>query len=259
MSTCRILCDDYEKKGSLLHLRLPRFRNFAVNDIVYSGCLDDNSPVTDYSILIYFTEEGKLQTFKNRYVDYLDGRVFNDNISALIDAVNKRYDDFYNNIDSIESVIVFDLDDTLICDDGRSTVKNLRETLIQFKRQFKRLVLWSHGTSTHVNYHIHYHKISDLFDLIMSRRNSNMTDHNKGMGAVLRELNRKFSTTKISFSCLVDDQSFNFDKDYTFFAKIDQNSKDNTDRFRDVLLKVSKRIDKMYNHNVKFDEKYRIL
>lgn len=260
MPLCRVIHPNYNESECLLHLQLPMFKTFVVNDTVYWGQWSNNQPVSDYSILVYFVNEALPLVLQNKYVDYIDARQYNNNNTGdLVATIMSKYSAFMKKINSEESVIVWDLDQTLINDDSSPTVADLSKLLLRFKSNFQRCVLWSHGTSAHVNAHLKLYRIEHLFDLIISRKLTNEYDSNKGMGVILRELNKKFGTTKILYSCLVDDKQSNYLEDYTFFLKLEPNKFNHEAEFKEAQVKLSKRIYDLYEHNFKFNENHRLL
>lgn len=155
---------------------------------------------------------------------------------------------------TLHSVIVFDLDDTLIHEDDNTTTTNTNNNIINndttslnkdiheiktYKNRkiefvdivkivnfarciFDKVILWSHGTTKHVYKMLNLGKYTNVFDLIISRDNAMPTDicPNKGIGFVLKQMNIHFKTTRITKACLVDNEISNFNNDYDFFIHV---------------------------------------
>jgi len=119
----------------------------------------------------------------------------------------------------VYSVIVWDLDDTLV----DYNLDNISSThILEYMRKlFDFQVLWSHGLQHHVKVGLEINNWDDQFDLVLTRSSSNQcTSPNKGLGKVLRELNRKHNVKQLYFSVLVDDTESNFVNDYDYFVHI---------------------------------------
>lgn len=116
-------------------------------------------------------------------------------------------------------IIVFDLDETLIDCDRKPLIVGLHAFLTAIKNSFNFIVLWSHGTASHVNTSLRHNKLAGIFDLVICRENDEETD-NKGLGFVLRSLNQKFGVQSIHTSVLVDDLVDNYIGDYDFFLNV---------------------------------------
>jgi len=135
-------------------------------------------------------------------------------IADIYSVFNKPYIIVHN---SRVDVIVFDMDDTLIDGDRVPYYKNIFKELEKYRNYFKYIVLWTHGITSYLA----EIKLDFKFDLYMSR--SNEDSENKGLGAVLRELNNStHSVKKLDFCVLVDDAPSNFNNDYDLFVNIDK-------------------------------------
>ncbi len=119
------------------------------------------------------------------------------------------------------SVLVIDLDDTIINRNGDLIIENFYEYLKIIKRTFTYVVLWSHGCQQHVN-HIFQTTLKDYnksFDMIIAK-NSSVQLNNKGIGYLLKVLNEKFNVEELTVSILVDDQKLNYNNDYDYFLHV---------------------------------------
>lgn len=136
------------------------------------------------------------------------------------------------NIMKFKSIIVFDLDLTLIDDDGRKL--KYSDDLLQLAREkYDYLVLYSHGSHLHVDEHIqqfeNWHSENSicsqttssttnssnngkLFDLILSN-----SDHNARSNKNLLFLYNYFPNTRFTKAILVDDSLYNWTPEYTDF------------------------------------------
>lgn len=112
------------------------------------------------------------------------------------------------------SVIVFDMDDTLIDETTKPFYKDIFVELNEYRDYFQYIVLWTHGTTSYLS----EIELGFKFDLYISR--SGEETENKGLGGVLRELNRAYGVSSLDFCVLVDDGSFNFTDDYDLFVHV---------------------------------------
>lgn len=221
-----------------------------INDKVCQGKWDESGArLVGYSVLIYFENVDDLIN-QNLYVDYVDGNEFSTS-DALVSHIIRLYHRFNKSIERHESVIVWDLDETIINDDGTTTSDDIVYFLHQFKKHFKRMVVWSHGDPGHVIGHLKRLRIHSLFDMVITRSYHNTYGYNKGIGFVLKELNRKFNTTMITYSCLVDDKPENYVGDYTFYIRLNPRERDHTRVFKTALNLLPSRIDLYVNHGSK--------
>ena len=120
-----------------------------------------------------------------------------------------------------KSIVVIDLDDTIIDRDGNFIIYNFQKYFEILKRTFDLVVLWSHGCQQHVN-HIFTTTLRDYknsFDLIIVR-NSSVQLANKGIGYILKLANIKFNVVEFTNSALIDDQACNYMNDYDYFIHV---------------------------------------
>lgn len=226
-SVCRLLKKKYEIENSLFHFQLVKFDTLVINDKVYCGEWSPNTPMLGYSVLVSYEDGLREEERYRRYVDYIDARDY-DTTRDLYREIDAQYCYFFRRgINKVESVLVWDLDQTLLHHDDTLTTPKLGMHLKNFKRLYKRVVLWSHGTTEHVTEKLSKMGLLDYFDLIISRDVAiNRRDYPKGFGFVMRELNKKFGTTAVAYSCLIDDKSYNYQGDYTYFVHLDPKVKD---------------------------------
>ncbi|KAG6558422.1 Bracovirus particle protein 38K-1 [Microplitis demolitor] len=181
-----------------------------------------------------YLEEQDLHHYTH-YIKYKDGESF--------EILNDRLKNLSSTYESYgltrASVIVLDLDDTLIDDSINPRSRRLINQLNQFKRIFNFVVLWSHGTTNHVRDSLNALKISKkFFDLIITRPTLQVCGSNKGIGVVLGELYRQFQVREITFSCIVDDLKSNFTDDYMLFVHVPKKSDtEDLSDFYDWILK----------------------
>lgn len=249
MALCRILDKDYFAQNKFLHFALAGiFKNVIINDTTYYGKLDDLNTSYTYSVLIYFEDTNLVD--ENLYVDFLDARQYK-NTREIVVQVESLYNRFKQPLELQESVVVWDLDETLINDDGTPTSDKLEVYLKLFRNHFKRMVVWSHGDPAHVFGHLNKLNIKHHFDMVITRSYREEYGKNKGIGYVLKCLNKKFKTTQIYYSCLIDDKPENFKNDYTFYLRLDPTERDHSQRFNKALRILPERIEKYVNHGMK--------
>lgn len=149
-----------------------------------------------------------------QYVDYLFIPNVNEsrNIFEKVLLLQKSF-----LIRKVTSVIVFDLDETLLL---KGDLVNVNHIVCLAKKCFNKVVLWSHGTTDHVIHHLREN--INLFDLIISRSGFMQDDRcpNKGIGFLLKQLNKKFNITTLTTTCLVDNDRRNFKNDYDMFIHV---------------------------------------
>ncbi|KAG8148348.1 uncharacterized protein [Chelonus insularis] len=161
----------------------------------------------------------KLNHFTH-YLRYTDGENLN-NLKKVFENLRSSYE--INGLNR-GSLIVFDLDNTLIDDSLRPLSKNLEFQLSVFRKLFDYVVLWSHGTSTHVSNALNSLKLPyRFFHVIITRADWQSCGGNKGLGFVLSILYNKYKVREITFSCIVDDTKANFTNDYMVFIHIPSN------------------------------------
>jgi hypothetical protein len=160
------------------------------------------------------TPTNQNKNFFYRYISY--NSAFPE-ISRILDGLARVFSSFRiaeNYLKSRTNVIVFDMDDTLIDKMTNPFYKNIFNDLLQYKQYFDYVILWTHGTTPYLS----EVKLDFKFDLYMSRNNEE--SENKGLGAVLRELNKSHCVNSLDFCVLVDDGAFNFKDDYDLFLHV---------------------------------------
>lgn len=167
------------------------------------------------------------------YVDIDDQFVINDKDFEIIYNLNER---FLTRLKA--SVLVFDLDDTLIDGEGNIFAEDLNEAITRLRSIYTYVGIWSHGSTNHVFKHIK--KISNeynvKFDFVITRDDK---VYNKSAIHILNVLNTKFSISELTFSCLVDDKIENYNNDYSLFLHLTKKPKKFTD-MSEIILKNTK-------------------
>ena len=120
-----------------------------------------------------------------------------------------------------DSLIVFDLDDTLIDEQYNLLSPKMTKILEITKNIFDYVLLWSHGDACHVRHSLVTNKLHiNTFDMIITRGTLQKDWYNKGLGYVLKEANRTLKIGSLSFSVLADDLLSNWIGDYDCFVLI---------------------------------------
>jgi hypothetical protein len=153
---------------------------------------------------------------KNYFYRYISYKSSFPEIYQVLDTLSRVYASFRTPelASRRTNVIVFDMDDTLIDKSTAPFYKNIFKDLKLYKEYFDYVVLWTHGTTSYLS----EVKLDFKFDLYMSRNNED--SENKGLGAVLRELNKSHRVSKLDFCVLVDDGTYNFEGDYDLFVHV---------------------------------------
>ena len=184
----------------------------------------------------------------NIHVDYLSYGYFWKNYNRIIRDIYKAQSNY--NINIIETlpktVIVFDLDETIIDQDYRLVCSYVEELLVESRNIFDYMVLWSHGNTNHVQKAMTLYKLGKLFDLVLTRGRFQYHCFNKGFGLVLKHLNKTHGIAKVKYSVLVDDQIANFNNDYTYFFKVDK--KINNTQYKKKIEKLKNYIENTYGN-----------
>lgn len=131
------------------------------------------------------------------------------------------------------SVVVWDLDETIIRDDD--STKCEKSVLAQWRMKFDYMVLWSNGVAEHVSSNLKRLEIESMFDMTMSRSLFIEPDCSKPYGTLLKQLNKKFGIPYTTLSVLVDDMKRNFDNDYDVFVQCEDPCFD----FTEALLSIT--------------------
>lgn len=136
------------------------------------------------------------------------------------------------------SVIVFDMDETLIDSSMKLFYKNIMIDLKEYRNYFEYMILWTHGTTPYLS----EVELKFKFDIYLSRNGEE--SENKGLGAVLRELNKFYQVSKLDFCVLVDDGAFNYAQDYDLFVHVNTTPSDGT--YKRTLSKIVDCMNKYY-------------
>lgn len=199
-----------------------------------------NNSVKHYSLKLNINKES--DESYNVHVDYLDITLNGSfNYEQYESDIQFKINIFHQHKPcKIASVAVVDLDDTLINENCEILIENLNNYLIIMKRFFDYIIIWSHGNQSHVNYAFNsvlapYKKyFSDII-----ARSSQFKSNNKGIGIILRFLNRKYDVCQLSHTMLVDDQSCNYNRDYDYFIHTPCNDRLYNKRMWTMLKEVT--------------------
>lgn len=147
-----------------------------------------------------------------------DGKISNDQMEMIFSQTRR----FKTSLSA--SVLVFDLDDTIIDEDGTVFSDDLYPAINRLRSLFDFIGIWSHGTTNHVFKYVEkiHEKYNVSFDFVITREDE---VKNKPMGRVLEILNRKFGIGKIKLSCLVDDKKSSYEDDYSVFIHLTRKPK----------------------------------
>lgn len=184
------------------------------------------SLIKNYSLRLFVDESNEnieAEKQRNLHVDYDTATLMD--YSSLASAIHRKtiFVSRINKPNLPVSVIVFDLDETLIDTNGQLLTTTTKKQLKRMRAIFDYVVLWSHGCNRHVD-NILLTVMGDfrkIFDLTISRCIGDPVS-NKGMGLVFRRLNEMYGISEISFCVLVDDQAQNYVGDYDCFLFVDE-------------------------------------
>ncbi len=135
-----------------------------------------------------------------------------------------------------QSVVVLDLDDTLIDAEGEIIINDLMKFLNLLHRYFNFVILWSHGCQQHVNYIFNttMKKYQLYFDDVIAKVSTSDL-YNKGIGKLLSHLNTKFNVVELGRTLLIDDQLCNYNFDYDYFIHAPSKSEKHSERMWEML------------------------
>lgn len=138
------------------------------------------------------------------------------------------------------SVLVFDLDDTIIDKECNLFGDDLPEALNSLKGLYDYIGIWSHGSTNHVFKNIKkiFMEHNIKFDFVITRDDK---VYNKSVIHVLNILNKKFSISELTFSCLVDDKFSNYNYDYSLFVHLTRNP-ENFTSMSDFIIKNTRKL-----------------
>lgn len=221
MTLCKILICSKMKStkkaeqliASISKLSSEKVLMFSPSDKVNDMYFDQRLPI----LLILIGLKNVPKNVPNNYTKIFK---FNENIQVdeLVYEVASYLENFYK-IPKLVSVVVFDLDDTIIDENDKLLYSGILEEIKTITSYFDYSVLWSHGLSTHVMRNVERYKLDRIFDHIMYR-NINVEDNNKSVGTVLQQLNQLYEVTGFTFTVLFDDLELNNIGDYDVQYKI---------------------------------------
>jgi HAD superfamily phosphatase (TIGR01681 family) len=188
-----------------------------------------NEMCKTYSIFLYVGElsDGVLEKEKrlSHFIDYIHIG-YNTPVEETIELCVENFSQYYKcYTDHPKKVIVFDLDDTLINRDNELFYGYIWDDLQKYRELFDYIILWSHGSELHVKDNLKRLLVDHdfKFDVILARKEtSDEEPTNKGLGQVLKILNRKDGVCTLQYACLVDDKMFNYSHDYDLFYHVSQ-------------------------------------
>lgn len=123
----------------------------------------------------------------------------------------KEWSDLYA-IREHKSIIVFDLDETLI-DSKCNKLKRVDEFLHYARTIYDIIVLYSHGSNLHVDDNVLKFNDPNVFDLVLSNDSQNEKTSNKN----LLYLYNYFRNVRFTYATLVDDSLYNWTPEYNKF------------------------------------------
>ena len=155
---------------------------------------------------------------KNQCIDTFNC-LFSNEIRTYIPLILNKLRNF--NIATRENVplVVVDLDDTLITERIECITPQIYNKLKKLQKT-SFLVLWSHGTTSHVNESLKETNCCINFDVIFSRSVFTDSCANKSLSTVFRELNRLHSVKSLGLTVLIDDLIENYENDYDIYVEI---------------------------------------
>ena len=144
-----------------------------------------------------------------------------------LENISFQYNNFhsFSNIKNA-SVIVFDLDDTLIDKDNLPLWTDTRQAILECHKLFDFVILWSFGKSEHVYHGLRQCSLSESdFNWIITRRYFSDDLDCKGLGYIFNLLHAQFKVVSLHYSVLVDDLPENSSNEYTRFIQIRERDK----------------------------------
>lgn len=182
----------------------------------------------------------------NIHVDYLSivhGVDFSENLNQVL-VIKEQFMKRVSPLNYRKSVLVFDLDDTIVDKDGTLVFHNVAKVIRSLRDVFDYVILWSHGSYGHVNNALLLTLRDVEFDTIiaMTENDKDQDDdysRNKGVGKMFRIMNNEHGVGELKYSALVDDQAGNFIGDYDMFLHI-PNLEDNSTREAQVVAMFAK-------------------
>jgi len=198
----------------------PTIKSNELNDSFFVAVIKRISlRLKNYSCMVRVTNsnESEIQN-SNRFID--DITIKSDKLQSSLPAIAATRNKFTDNsIGTAESVIVFDLDDTLIDESNKPLIPNIKSFINNVSKLFTYVVLWSHGTCEHVHRNLKKHDLEKVFNLVISRTYEEQTA-NKSFAFVFRELNKRYRVTSVTITALVDDLPANYTQDYDYYIQV---------------------------------------
>lgn len=191
--------------------------------------------------------EDEDESWQNTHVDYKTVVLCNNyNYDWLKADIEARLRCFFRNSKFgtlKKSIAVLDLDDTLIDEKYDLIIDNLDQYLMQLKKVYDYIVLWSYGCQQHVNVATSttLRPYLKFFDCVIARGMSKTT-HKKGIGKLLAHLNAKLGVIELGHTLLVDDQKCNYNWDYDYFLHAPSHSKHHSSRMWTLLFEMMQTI-----------------
>lgn len=184
---------------------------------------DFNPNITSKCFSVHISLGKEKQTnlhYQNLFYTYIEYKSSFPSIDGIAQKILQLYSYFARPMYPLQrrmDIIVFDMDETLIDKNLKPFYNDIFKELELYRNYFTFIVLWTHGTTTYL---ADIKLLNFKFDLYISR--SNEDSENKGLGAILVELNKTYGIKKLDFCVLVDDSSFNFKNDYDLFVNVNK-------------------------------------
>lgn len=169
-----------------------------------------------YSLVVYLGVGGNKVTH-NLFVDEMTVNDPSETVDSIVEQIQARvnkFDRLKGTGTGYGSVVVFDLDRTIINDDAELLHRAVRPLVSAITNRFTYRVLWSHGDDIHVRSALEKISMAHLWDVIMVRPFDATETANKSLGVVLKALNSKLGVWGVSWSVLFDDLKENSVGDY---------------------------------------------
>lgn len=142
----------------------------------------------------------------------LDDRV--DQVAQRIEDKVYKFNRFRDSGFGYGSVVVFDLDQTIIDDRYNLLHPSVRPLVCAILDRFTYKVLWSHGDAEHVRFALKRHGMDNLWDSVIVRSFDQVETKNKSLGFVLATLNKECGVWGFNWAVLFDDKKENAVGDY---------------------------------------------
>lgn len=190
-----------------------------------------NKIVTTYTIFVFIRLAGIYYADVKKSIDYIS-HSYVDNveftvveyeeclIKEIIESLVMLKHSFYNKTVQIrdKTVIVIDLDDTLIDKTNKFLLTDPNKFFKELYRRFDYVVMWSHGNEEHVFFNLYTHNIHEKFDEILYLT-ADESARPKGFGRILRLLNEKYNVICTKYTFIIDNDTRNHLTDYKYIIK----------------------------------------